>query len=76
MRRYSEGAHAVNLMLVHAGAKQRKAVLKALKGQVGRIVRDEHAAVSIMCLLDSVDDTQLLAKAGGYFSYTVRPPLP
>ena len=26
-----EGAHAVNLMLVHAGAKQRKAVLKALK---------------------------------------------
>ena len=57
-----EGAHAVNLMLTHAGAKQRKAVLKALKGQVGRIVRDEHAAVAVMCMLDSVDDTQLLAK--------------
>jgi pumilio family protein 6 len=57
-----EGAHAVNLMLTHAGAKQRKAVLKALKGQVGRIVRDEHASVAVMCMLDSVDDTQLLAK--------------
>ena len=57
-----EGAHAVNLMLTHAGAKQRKGVLKALKGQVGRIVRDDHASVTIMCLLDSVDDTQLLAK--------------
>ena len=42
-----EGVHAVNMMFAHAGAKQRKAVLKALKGNVGRVVRDEHAASAV-----------------------------
>jgi pumilio family protein 6 len=58
-----EGAHAANLMFAHAGAKQRKAVLKALKGQVGRIARDEHAAAFLACALECTDDTKLAAKA-------------
>ena len=57
-----EGAHAVNMMYAHAGAKQRKAVLKALKGNVGRVVRDEHAASAVAFALDATDDTQLAAK--------------
>ena len=47
-----EGAHAVNMMMSHAGAKQRKMVLKALKGNVARIVRDEHGSAAVMCMLD------------------------
>ena len=58
-----EGAHAANMMFAHAGAKQRKAVLKALKGQVGRIARDEHAASFVACALECTDDTKLAAKA-------------
>ena len=57
-----EGVHAVNMMFAHAGAKQRKAVLKALKGNVGRVVRDEHAASAVAFALDATDDTQLAAK--------------
>jgi pumilio family protein 6 len=58
-----EGAHAANVMFAHAGAKQRKAVLKALKGQVGRIARDEHASTFVACALECTDDTKLTAKA-------------
>ena len=58
-----EGAHAANMMFAHAGAKQRKAVLKALKGQVGRIARDEHAAAFLACALECTADTKLAAKA-------------
>jgi pumilio family protein 6 len=57
-----EGAHAVNMMMSHAGAKQRKMVLKALKGNVARIVRDEHGSAAVMCMLDCVDDTTQLGK--------------
>ena len=57
-----EGAHAFNMMLTHAGARQRKVVVKALKGQVGRIVRDDHASIAVACLLDCVDDTRLSSK--------------
>jgi len=57
-----EGAHAVNMMMSHAGAKQRKMVLKALKGNVARIARDEHGAAAVMCMLDCVDDTTQLGK--------------
>lgn len=58
-----EGAWAVNLLFSHAGAKQRKAVLKALKGQVGRIARDEHAAVFLAFAVECTDDTKLVAKS-------------
>jgi pumilio family protein 6 len=58
-----EGANAANVMFAHAGAKQRKAVLKALKGQVGRIARDEHASTFVACALECTDDTKLTAKA-------------
>ena len=58
-----EGVWAVNLLFAHAGAKQRKAVLKALKGQVNRIARDEHASLFLACAVECVDDTKLTAKA-------------
>ena len=38
-------------------------MLKALKGQVGRIARDEHAAAFLACALERTDDTKLAAKA-------------
>ena len=57
-----DGAHAVNMMMSHAGARQRKMVLKALKGNVARVVRDDHGSMAIACLLDCVDDTAQLGK--------------
>jgi pumilio homology domain family member 6 len=57
-----EGATATNVLLSYAGAKQRKAVLKALKTQVWRVSQDECAHSSIMTLIDCVDDTNMLNK--------------
>lgn len=57
-----EGAHAVNMMLAHSGAKQRKGLIKALKGQITRVSQDDFAHLVIAHLFDCVDDTQLLTK--------------
>mmetsp|Transcript_5091 Transcript_5091/g.17105 ORF Transcript_5091/g.17105 Transcript_5091/m.17105 type:complete len:761 (+) Transcript_5091:81-2363(+) len=62
MMHTKDGATAVNLMLSYAGAKQRKGVIKALKGQVWRVAQDDYAHCVITTLFDCVDDTQLLSK--------------
>jgi pumilio family protein 6 len=62
MMHTKEGAQAVNMMLAHSGAKQRKGVIKALKGQIARVSQDDYAHVVIASLFDCVDDTQLLSK--------------
>ena len=62
MMHTKEGASAVNMMLAHSGAKQRKGVVKALKGQIARVSQDDYAHVVIAALFDCVDDTQLLSK--------------
>ena len=62
MMHTKDGAHAVNMILAHSGAKQRKGVIKALKGQVSRVSQDDYAHVVIASLFDCVDDTQLLGK--------------
>lgn len=62
MMHTKEGSHAVNMMLAHSGAKQRKGVVKALKGQIWRVAQDDFAHLVIAHLFDCVDDTQLLTK--------------
>ena len=52
MMHTKEGASAVNMMLAHSGAKQRKGVVKALKGQIARVSQDDYAHVVIAALFD------------------------
>ena len=57
-----EGARAANAMFAHAGARHRKSVLKALRGQVARVASDECASASVAYFLETTDDTRLTAK--------------
>jgi len=62
MMHTKDGATAVNLILSYAGSKQRKGIIKALKGQIWRVAQDDYAHCVIATLFDCVDDTQLLSK--------------
>eukprot|EP00899_Mesostigma_viride_P022877 jgi/Mesvir1/3774/Mv08221-RA.1 len=57
-----DGAH-VGLSLVHAGtAKDRKKIVKAMKGYAVKISTDEYGHMVIMKVFDVVDDTNLVKK--------------
>jgi pumilio family protein 6 len=57
-----DGARIACGCLRHGDAKDRKALLKALKGYVGRAACDPHGALVLCVALEAVDDTVLLAK--------------
>eukprot|EP00966_Prymnesium_polylepis_P148192 3423299-Prymnesium_polylepis.1 len=58
-----DGARIACGCLRHGDAKDRKAVLKAMKGFVGRAAQDPHGVLVLCTALGAVDDTVLLGKA-------------
>ena len=57
-----EGCRVACAVVAAAGAKERKALVKAIKPQVAAIARDEYGHVLIAAILRLVDDTVLVAK--------------
>jgi len=44
-------------------AKDRKSIIKSLKGHVTKVATDEQGHLALLALFDSVDDTKLVGKA-------------
>ena len=58
-----DGARIACACLHYGDAKDRKSLLKALKGYVARAATDPHGALVLSAALEAVDDTVLLSKA-------------
>jgi len=58
-----DGARAACRALASAGAKERKAAVKAMKGHAAAMARDEWGHAVLSTVLTVVDDTALLSKA-------------
>jgi pumilio family protein 6 len=69
-----EGARASCLVAELLSAKERKALMKSLKGLVVKIAREEHAHLFLLRLLDIVDDTVLSSRL--LLQEILREPLP
>ncbi|EFJ31631.1 hypothetical protein SELMODRAFT_86524, partial [Selaginella moellendorffii] len=59
----ADGAKLGVLCVRHGSAKQRKKIIKALKGQVLKVARDDHGYAVLLSVIDVVDDTELVTKA-------------
>lgn len=57
-----DGARAAVLLVACAGAKERKAMIKACKPYMQKMIKDEYAHQVVMAFLSFVDDTVLLEK--------------
>ena len=58
-----DGARASMLCAWHGTAKDRKAIVKALKTFVARTACEEHGHMVLLAVADAVDDTKLVGKA-------------
>ena len=57
-----EGARVACILVGLANARERKAIVKAARPQVGTIIRDDHGHLFLTSMLRNVDDTVLLKK--------------
>lgn len=57
-----DGSKVGALCIIHSGAKERKKIVKGMKGHVVKIAHDEYGCVILMCILSFVDDTSLVSK--------------
>jgi pumilio family protein 6 len=58
-----DGIRVALFVVDRSSARQRKKLIKGMKGLVTRACREEHGHVLIMRVLDVTDDTALLRKA-------------
>ncbi|KAF7146008.1 hypothetical protein RHSIM_Rhsim04G0228200 [Rhododendron simsii] len=57
-----EGSRIAMLCIKHGSAKERKKIIKGMKGFVGKIANDQRGNMVLVCILSIVDDTKLVAK--------------
>ncbi|XP_052189701.1 pumilio homolog 24 [Diospyros lotus] len=57
-----EGSRIAMLCIKHGSSKERKKIIKGMKGYVGKIVHDQCGTMVLVCILSIVDDTKLVAK--------------
>ncbi|GAB4850843.1 Pumilio 24 [Ancistrocladus abbreviatus] len=57
-----EGSKVGMLCVKHGSAKERKKIVKGMKGHVGKIAHDHCGSMVLVCILSTVDDTKLLTK--------------
>lgn len=57
-----DGSKVGAFCIIHGGAKERKKIVKGMKGHVVKIAHDEYGCVILMCILSFVDDTSLVSK--------------
>jgi pumilio family protein 6 len=58
-----DGARLTMNAIWHGTAKDRKAIIKSFKTFMVKISQEEHAYMSLIAILDAVDDTKLTGKA-------------
>ncbi|KAG9441017.1 hypothetical protein H6P81_016871 [Aristolochia fimbriata] len=57
-----EGSKLGILCIKHGGAKERKKIIKGMKGHVGKIAHDQYGSLVLVSILSVVDDTKLISK--------------
>lgn len=57
-----DGSKVGALCIIHSGAKERKKIVKGMKGHVVKIAHNEYGCVILLCVLSFVDDTSLVSK--------------
>ncbi|KAL8490597.1 hypothetical protein ACS0TY_022558 [Phlomoides rotata] len=57
-----DGSRLGMLCIKHGSAKERKKIIKGMKGHVEKIARDKYGSMVLVCLLSIVDDTKLVSK--------------
>ncbi|KAI8921330.1 armadillo-type protein [Powellomyces hirtus] len=58
-----EGARIAQLCILHAGPKDRKLIIKTLKGFVTKIAKEQYGHAVLISIFECVDDTVLVEKA-------------
>ncbi|KAL3508131.1 hypothetical protein ACH5RR_033513 [Cinchona calisaya] len=57
-----DGSRIGMLCIKHGTAKERKKIIKGMKGQCNKIARDRFGCMVLVSILSTVDDTKLLSK--------------
>ncbi|KAF9622711.1 hypothetical protein IFM89_032891 [Coptis chinensis] len=57
-----DGSKLGMLCIKHGGAKERKKIIKGMKGHIGKTALDQYGSMVLVCMLSTVDDTKLLTK--------------
>ncbi|XP_024374908.1 pumilio homolog 24 [Physcomitrium patens] len=57
-----DGAKIGVTCVMHGNNKERKKIIKGMKGHVAKIARDDHGYMVLIAILDVVDDTKLVTK--------------
>ncbi|PIA44285.1 hypothetical protein AQUCO_01700116v1 [Aquilegia coerulea] len=57
-----DGSKLGMLCIKHGGAKERKKIIKGMKGHIEKIALDQYGCMVLVCMLSIVDDTKLLTK--------------
>ncbi|XP_042520396.1 pumilio homolog 24 [Macadamia integrifolia] len=57
-----DGVKVGILCVKHGSAKERKKIIKGMKGHIGKIAQDQYGTMMLICILSVVDDTKLITK--------------
>ncbi|XP_010524563.1 PREDICTED: pumilio homolog 24 [Tarenaya hassleriana] len=57
-----DGSRLAMLCIKHGSAKERKKIIKGMKGHVEKIAHDQYGSLVLACVLSTVDDTKLVSK--------------
>ncbi|XP_024030000.1 pumilio homolog 24 isoform X1 [Morus notabilis] len=57
-----DGSRIGMLCVKHGSAKERKKLLKGMKGFIKKIAHDQYGSLVLVCILSIVDDTKLVTK--------------
>ncbi|GLT45729.1 hypothetical protein SLA2020_195390 [Shorea laevis] len=57
-----EGSRIGMVCLKHGTAKERKKIIKGMKGHISKIAHDQYGCMVLICIVSVVDDTKLVTK--------------
>ncbi|KAI6706921.1 hypothetical protein NL676_009883 [Syzygium grande] len=57
-----DGSQIGMLCIKHGSAKERKKIIKGMKGHIGKIANDQCGSLVLVCIVSVVDDTKLVTK--------------
>ncbi|CAI9776211.1 unnamed protein product [Fraxinus pennsylvanica] len=57
-----DGSRLGSLCVKHGNAKERKKIIKGMKGHIDKIAHDRYGSMVLVCILSIVDDTKLISK--------------
>lgn len=57
-----DGSKLGMLCVKHGSSKERKKLIKGMKGHIGKVAHDQCGSMVLVCILSTVDDTKLITK--------------